>query len=192
MLTIKKQSIAVLALVLTSGIINAVKLQSQSVMIPSNTRVVSIHQTPKGGFRVKTADQTVRIKRHMLDKELRSLNREDLARRLTAKSYVSVHMNDNNEYALKLNDRLEGGGWWLAQCAAVAGKFAVQIGARVVYGVAATGVVAVTRSPGMWMHTYRALETTFAVPVNVLSNTVAVGAGIGVGVITTTLPVPTP
>ena len=63
------------------------------------------------------------VERYNMDKDLRSLNTDQLAKMLTAGAYISVNQSSDDEYSLELHNRLKGGGGIGATIGASVGFF---------------------------------------------------------------------
>jgi len=154
------------------------RIGKNALLIPNRLGDVSVSHDDSG-FTVESSHGSYPIQRCFMDKELRGISKNNLAKLIATGAYLSVNkFDEGNEYSLKLNGRLNGGGLLGASIGFYAGKFIVNFighGAILVAGLM-TGPAAPA--------TIVALELTFGPVIAVAGTGAAIGCGILGGVAT--------
>ena len=113
------------------------------------------------------------IANHRLDKELRNISTDKLSKILTANAYLHVNKSQNNEeYAIALQHRLQGGGIFGAN----AGAWLGVVGTKVI-GHGILYLVSCGAGPGQ-PAALIALEATFGPAITAASVKVGIGMGV--------------
>jgi len=126
-------------------------------------------QTPKGKLRT--------IKPCFVNKELRRMDKSELAKLLTAGSYLRLKQNAEGDYALDLDGRLQAGG-------PIGGSIGCFLGKGLVYGVSygaiglVSAAVSAVATPVAGAAVGGALRGIFGPAIEGASNVAAVTCGI--------------
>lgn len=134
-------------------------------------------------FFVKKNGILNRVQRHDVDRTLKAAHKQLALQKLLKNGYVSVSRYDNGDYKLNVHGRINGGGLWGATIGAYSGKFLTHLVAQGCILTVSAGV-ALVATPAAGIAVGVALEKTLAIPVEILSNTVAVAGGIALAVAT--------
>lgn len=116
-----------LVMILSCGNISAGQIDSQSLAIPRGLAGIKVYND-EGGFLVQDHNKLHIVQPCYMDKELRGISNEKLARLLTAGAYIKVDKNSKDQYELKMNGRVKGGGvvmgkigFWVTKIGGTAG-----------------------------------------------------------------------
>ena len=168
---------ALILLLISSSLIQAMKIEKQSLFIPARLGDISVTHD-QDSFHVTHDGQTTTVKTWQMDKELRGVSQDKLAKLLAAGAYLQVNQSGNNDYTLKLQQRLVGGGLFGANAGFFIGKFAVHF-------VAHGAITAVSLLTGpLAPATAAGLEACLLPFIEGASNVVGLGCGIVGGVAT--------
>src|ERR1700689_3761269 len=110
------------------AIVKGSPIDKKSIFTPQQFGDISLYHNDESGFVVKCDDrfglaQSSIIKPYCMDKELRGISNHTLSKLIASGSYLSVNKYDNDDYSLKLQGRVRGGGVGGVAAGAVAGKF---------------------------------------------------------------------
>lgn len=152
-------------------------INKKALFIPQRLGNISVCYN-NNEFSIKKDQQLIPIQRCFIDKELRGISKENLNRLLTSSAYLVVNKINKNEYSLKLNGRLLGGGVVGATTGFYIGKFLTHFVAHtaILIAGACTGPLAPA--------TIASLEATFLPVIEATSNTVGLAGGILGGITT--------
>ena len=189
MLHIKKGSFA-LAIIMSSCLSQA----------GAQNRLTLIHEG--NDFRVESDTESHHIQRCYVDKELRGISSDKLAKLTATGAYLKlIRFNESNDYALHLNGRLNGGGiilgnilYWATKGVAYGAPAAIAVSSVAVAAVplvtvggtvgavsaatAASGAAVITGTAGAAVATTAAAGTTMiAAGTTVIGGVAAGGAG---------------
>ena len=134
------------------------------------------------GFVVKHNGQRTRVNNYDLDKSLRGMDAKRLEAIQKAGAAIMVNKMSNGEFALRMNPNLQGGLVWGAHAGFWVGKFATNFVCHGTIITVSSIVGLVNPAAGLTLGT--SLETTFAAPIEVLSNTIGLACGVGGAVAT--------
>ena len=86
-------------------------ISPRGVYVPSRLGSISLHHN-EHGFTIDNGELSTLVPSYRMNKELRSINAQDLAKLLKSEqAYLSVKdLDSNGNYGLDLNHRLNGGG----------------------------------------------------------------------------------
>lgn len=88
----------------------AQQIDKKALCVPQRLGNISLCHD-NNGFTVITNSQSIPIQPCFLDKELRGISKRKLSQIIAAGGYLSINkINEENQYSLKLNGRLLGGG----------------------------------------------------------------------------------
>lgn len=156
--------------------LDKVYIAQQSVFVPNQLGSIELSHGKKG-FCVHKDGKKHFVKRYNVDPMARDFTKEQLQSFL-AVGYFCVNKMSNDEYSLKANARINGGGVFGASLGAFLGKAAVYV-----VGHGAIQIVAVLTGPA-YPVTVMALEGCFAAPIEAASMAGAVAGGLALGVAT--------
>lgn len=161
---------ALILLLISSSLIQAMKIEKQSLFIPARLGDISVTHD-QDSFHVTHDGQTATVKSWQMDKELRGVTQDKLAKLLAAGAYLQVNQSGNNDYTLKLQQRLAGGGIIGAGIGAKLGYgLTTFVGHAILLGVS---YVAGPAQPAAFI----ALEKVFAGPIHGVACAAGVAAG---------------
>jgi hypothetical protein len=188
MLCKKVNALAIITAIVSYSFICASELSpidKKALFIPQRLGNISLHHGDKSGFVVKHSDSSNKIiQPHLMDKELRNISNNKLNKLVTAGAYLSVNkMSNSEDYSLKLQGRLNGGGPVGALVGAVVVKSAVHIAAQgIFFGIGS--IVSFFATPIAGGAVYTGLTHALTPFVEALSVPLSVAGGIVGGVIT--------
>jgi len=173
------KNIIALTIFVASFSLHAEIIDKKSLLISSGLGDISIYHD-NNGFNVKSPSGSYEVQRCFMDKELRGISKNHLAALLTAGSYLSINkMNDSNDYSLKLNGRLKGGG----AGGTTVGMYAGRLGTyAVAYGT--IGLISWFAGPVAGPVVGQTLISTFGPAIELTSHAMSIGCGILGGVLT--------
>ncbi|MDP3889287.1 MAG: hypothetical protein Q8Q25_01950 [bacterium] len=94
---------------------NAMHVDENAVFIPGKLGKLALIHHGKRGFSVESASGSKQIQPCFVDKELRGIPSDRLAKLLAIGGYLSVNkMNNSEDYSVRLQGRVNGGGPLLA------------------------------------------------------------------------------
>lgn len=133
----------------------------------------------ENGYSIVTPDKIVPVHSYDVDKEIRNISSENLAKLLAADTYLKVDkMSDVEEYTIKLMGRVRGGG----VAGAAIGFWVGRVGTYAVFG---TGILIASALTGPAAPaTFYALAGSLAPVVASTAEVVALGGGM-VGAVAT-------
>jgi hypothetical protein len=149
----------------------------QSLHMPSDldVRSVSYHNNK---WIAQTNNGSAPIQPCFVDKAIRNIPQDKLAKLLSMGAYLRLNKLSNDELALHLEGRLQGGGIFGANAGFFAGKFLTHF---VGHGtIMVVGLLTGPAAPA----TITALECTFAPVIEGASNVVGLAGGVAGGVAT--------
>jgi len=91
--------------ILVVSSVNSMELSPNQIQASHRLGDLSVSLSDEG-FKVNDS----LVQRYNMDKDLRDIKRAQLARLLTAGSYIAVNQSNNDEYSLQLQQRIRGGG----------------------------------------------------------------------------------
>lgn len=156
-----------------------IKLSRNAVFVPERLGALDLLHDDNG-FKVEKNGEIHTIQNCFVEKEIRGISKDKLARLLVAGAYLSLNgIDDGNDYSLRLNGRLNGGGVGGATAGAIAGKFAVHfVGHGLIY------IAALCTGPAFPVTVVSLEAALLPTIIEPLSNVAAVGCGIAGGVVT--------
>lgn len=167
-----KRGFLALTILMTSCLSQAM-MQRQLTLVHENNN-----------FRVESEEGSFPIQRCYMDKELRGISPDKLAKFATAGAYLQLNKFENSsDYTLRLNGRLNGGGLLGANAGFYTGKFLVNLAGHGTIVIISAGT-AIVGGPAAGLAMAAALEKTFALPIEAASNVVGLGTGIAGAVVT--------
>lgn len=161
---------------------DAVKFKRSEISASQSLGKVRLSRD-EDGFKVKQNGKISYVNSYDVEKPLRNLNSDQLAKLRQAGAMLKVSQMKNGDFTVGLDGQLKGGGIGGAYWGAASGKFLVHLAFQGVVGVV-SGVVSMVATPAAGVAVAVAMEKTFLVPVEVLSNTAAVAGGIAGAVAT--------
>ena len=168
--------------IISFNFIQAMKIEKRALFIPQQLGDISaIHDDHE--FKIEKNAQSFLVKRCYMDKELRGISQDKLSRLIKAGAYLAVTDIGKNEYSLKLNGRLNGGGVFGTIAGAWIGKSLVSL---VGHGSIAlvSGAVSIVATPAAGIAVSIMLESTLGVAIEAASLKGAIAGGIMGGVAT--------
>jgi hypothetical protein len=165
---------ALLLMLVSSSLVQAMQIEKKSLFIPGRLGDISVRHD-QNSFHVMHDGETTAVKSWQMDKELRSISQDKLAKLLAAGAYLQVNQSGNNDYTLRLQQRINGGGAVGATIGCWLGRFAVYAGA----GLIVAGATAIGGPPLAF-----AVGGTIAPVVEGMATAAAIGGGIVGGVAT--------
>lgn len=153
------------------------RLEGNSVFIPQRLGQVELYHDDNG-FSIHKDSKLFPIPSCFIDKELRGISKKDLARLIATNAYLAINEIGQNEYSLKLNRRLLGGGIFGATIGAFLGKAAVSV-----IGHGTIFLIGGLTGPAC-PYTIIALESCFGAAIESASMAGAVAGGMALGVAT--------
>lgn len=162
--------------------IQSMEIEKRALFIPRQLGSITVTHDDNG-FEIKKGPKSSSVKPWLMDQELRGITRDKLARLIAANAYLSVNKVSKNEYSLRLNGRLRGGGVLGATAGAWLGKALVSVvghGAIVIV----SGAVSLVATPVAGWAVGVALESTLGASIEAASIAGAIAGGIAGGVAT--------
>ncbi len=175
---INKGFLALLMFIVSSSSVTSAMMVKNALKAPPHLGAVTLVHA-NNGFTVQRGGQDFPIQRAYMDKKLRGISSEKLLKHVIAGSYLTLNKIDGpNEYSLRMNGRLNGGGYWGATIGAYAGKAVVSLA-----GHGTIAVIAFCSGP-LAIPVTIALESTFGPAIEAASIAGAVLGGIAGGTAT--------
>lgn len=167
------------------GFAQAGKISQQSVFVSHRLGNIAVYHD-NNGFSVKNSSESYPVQRCFMDKELRGITKNRLKKVLVSGGYLTINkMNDSNEYSVRLNIRVKGGGVVEASVGFMTGKFAAHLAAQGLITAVTAGVAVVC--PIAAPAVCAALQLTFVPLAKATSN--AIGIDCAIALATATGPV---
>lgn len=146
---------------------------SDKSLIPQAYGNVSVLHDSKG-FAVSDGYTSQRVQNAFVDKEMRGLSNEKLAKYLAA-NYVRVSRADDGEYVLRSSGRLQAGG-------ALGAAIGFHIGKWTVWGLGHGSILLAAAASGWGAPaTFLSMEAQLYAPIEAASTTAGLAMGIIVG-----------
>lgn len=165
---------------LSYGMFNekSIQIKQENLFVPQGLDKINLYHDDSG-FSIAHDYGITKVKPYNVDKELRGVSQKDLAKLITAQSYISVkELNDGQDYSLKLNHRINGAG----PGGATAGFW---FGKVLTYGIwqGTIHLIGICTGPAYPVTVATLTASTLPI-VEATSNAVALGCGVIGGVAT--------
>lgn len=172
---------AVALLTLNLNIFGMHQLGRSSISAPNNLGNVFLMHVNNNYFVIHNGTKHA-VQNAWVDPNLRNLNTLQVASYLKKGNLINISQANDGSFSLQGHVRVRGGGAGGATVGFWGGKLAVYAVGHGAIALIAGGVGLVSGPAGYVVG--QALESTFAAPIEILSNTVAVGTSIALATIT--------
>jgi hypothetical protein len=101
---------ALIIMTASFSLVQAQQINKKTLFIPQRLGNISLRHDDNG-FSIENNSKLFPVQPCFMDKELRGISADKLARLIATGAYLSVNnIGESNEYSLKLSSRLNGGG----------------------------------------------------------------------------------